>query len=241
MKEDEAGNSNTGKAKKLTENTIKMHIHHLLEKRSIAEKFIAELRDVNIQKDMMRFRRNVERIGEILAYELSKTLNYERKTVNTPIGEANIFLPYEDIVICSILRAGLPLHNGILSYFDTAENTFISAYRHHTSENEFEIKVEYLASPSLEGKILILADPMLATGGSLVTVFEALKPMGTPKEIHLVSVIGAQPGIEFVSAKFPERSHLWIAAIDKELNEKGYIVPGLGDAGDLSFGPKIQH
>lgn len=217
-----------------------MHIHHLLERRSIVEKFIAELRDVNVQKDMMRFRKNVERVGEILAYELSKTLNYDRRTINTPLGEAEGYIPNDEIVICSILRAGLPLHNGILNYFDTAENTFISAYRHHTSENEFEIKVEYLASPSLEGKILILADPMLATGGSLVTVYEALKPMGTPREIHLVSVIGAQPGIEFISTKFPEHSHLWIAAIDQVLNEKGYIVPGLGDAGDLCFGPKMQ-
>ena len=218
-----------------------MQIHHLLERRSIAEKFIAELRDINVQKDMMRFRRNVERIGEILAYELSKTINYKKGTVNTPMGKAEIFFPDEDIVICSILRAGLPLHTGILNYFDTAENTFISAYRHHISDNEFEIKVEYLASPSLEGKILILADPMLATGGSFATVFEALQPMGTPKEVHLVSVIVAKPGIEFVSKKFPERAHLWIAAIDDELNERGYIVPGLGDAGDLSFGTKLQH
>lgn len=218
-----------------------MHIHHLLENRSIAEKFIAELRDINVQKDMMRFRKNVERIGEILAYELSKTLKYEKQAVTTPLGKSEVFIPTEEIVICSILRAGLPLHNGILNYFDTAENTFISAYRHHISENEFEIKVEYLASPSLEDKILILADPMLATGGSLATVYEALKPMGSPKEIHLVSVIGAKPGINYVSKKFPENSHLWIAAIDEELNEKGYIVPGLGDAGDLSFGPKIQY
>ncbi|UJH91581.1 uracil phosphoribosyltransferase [Antarcticibacterium sp. 1MA-6-2] len=218
-----------------------MQIHHLLQSRSIAEKFIAELRDINVQKDMLRFRRNVERVGEILAYELSKTLEYKKDTVETPIGKADVFIPTEEIVICSILRAGLPLHNGILGYFDTAENTFISAYRHHTSDNEFEIKVEYLASPSLENKILILADPMLATYGSFVTVFEALKPMGTPKEIHLVSVIGAKPGIKFVSDNLPERSHLWIAAIDEHLNEKGYIVPGLGDAGDLSFGPKLQH
>lgn len=218
-----------------------MEIHHLLGQNSIASRFIAELRDINVQKDKMRFRRNIERLGEILAFELSKSLTYKSKTVTTPLGDAVTYEPGEEIVICSILRAGLPLHNGILSYFDTAENTFISAYRHHISEKEFEVKVEYLASPSLEGKTLILADPMLATGGSFVNVFEALKPMGTPAKIHLVSVIGARPGIEFVSKNFPEDSHLWIATIDEELNDRGYIVPGLGDAGDLSYGTKLQH
>ncbi len=218
-----------------------MEIHHLLENHSIASRFIAELRDINIQKDRMRFRRNIERLGEILAFELSKSLTYRSKTVTTPLGESVTYEPDEEIVICSILRAGLPLHNGILSYFDTAENTFISAYRHHISEKEFEVKVEYLASPSLEGKTLILADPMLATGGSFVNVFEALKPMGTPARVHLVSVIGARPGIDFVSRNFPQDSHLWIATIDDDLNDRGYIVPGLGDAGDLSYGSKLQH
>lgn len=217
-----------------------MEIYHLLDQNSIANKFIAELRDVNVQKDMMRFRRNIERIGEILAYELSKELSYKKTSVTTPLGTAETVVYKEDIVICSILRAGIPLHNGLLNYFDTAENTFISAYRHHISEKEFEIKVEYLASPSLEGKTVILADPMLATGGSFVSVYEALKLMGTPANIHLVSVIGARPGIEFVTRKFPENSKLWIAAIDEELNNHGYIIPGLGDAGDLSFGSKLQ-
>lgn len=218
-----------------------MQIFHLLEKNSIANKFVAELRDSKIQLDRMRFRRNIERLGEILAYELSKKLSYEKASVKTPLGIANTSLPIEDIVICSILRAGLPLHTGLLSYFDTADNTFISAYRHHISENEFEIKVEYLASPSLEGKTLILADPMLATGGSFLNVFNALKPMGTPKEIHLVSVIGARPGIEFLERNLPKEATLWIATIDDELNERGYIIPGLGDAGDLCFGTKVQH
>ncbi len=217
-----------------------MQIHHLLEQNSIAAKFLAELRDVNTQKDQMRFRRNIERLGEIMAYELSKELSYKKIIVTSPLGNSETVEPDESIVICSILRAGLPLHTGLLSYFDTAENTFISAYRHHTSEKEFEIKVEYLASPSLEGKTLILADPMLATGGSMVTVYEALKPMGNPAKIHLVSVIGARPGVEFVSRNFPEGSHLWIAAIDEHLNDHGYIIPGLGDAGDLSFGRKVQ-
>lgn len=218
-----------------------MEIHHLLEKHSIASKFIAELRDIDVQRDKMRFRRNIERLGEVLAFELSKSLTYKSKTVTTPLGDAVTYEPDEEIVICSILRAGLPLHNGILSYFDTAENTFISAYRHHISEKEFEVKVEYLASPSLEGKTLILADPMLATGGSFVNVFEALKPMGTPSKVHLVSVIGARPGIEFVSRNFPKDSQLWIATIDDKLNDRGYIVPGLGDAGDLCYGTKLQH
>ncbi len=218
-----------------------MQVNHLLEKNSIAAKFVAELRDINIQNDRLRFRRNIERLGEILAYELSKTLNFSPASTLSPLGTASTFLPQEDLVICSILRAGLPLHTGLLNYFDTAENTFISAYRHYLNETEFEIKVEYLASPSLEGKTLILADPMLATGASFVTVLEALKSMGTPSQIHLVSIIGARPGVEFVAENFPENSKLWIAAIDEELNEHGYIVPGLGDAGDLCFGTKMQH
>ena len=218
-----------------------MHIHHLLEKRSIANKFVAELRDVTLQKDRLRFRYNIERLGEILAYELSKSLEYHEKTITTPLGKSKTFLPNEDVVICSILRAGLPLHTGILNYFDNAENTFVSAFRHHISENEFEIKVEYLASPSLEGKTLILADPMLATGGSLLNVYEALKPMGIPKSIHLVSIIGAKPGIEFIQKHLPQETHLWIATIDDTLDKNGYIVPGLGDAGDLAFGEKLQH
>lgn len=218
-----------------------MQVHHVLEQNSIANKFVNELRDINIQKDRMRFRRNIERLGEILAYELSKSLNYRKNSVSTPLGEAISYLPTDEIVICSILRAGLPLHNGILSYFDTADNTFISAYRHQISDKEFEIKVEYLASPSLEGKILILADPMLATGGSLVNVYKALKPMGNPIKTHIVSVIGAKPGVDFISKNLPDDTELWIAAIDDTLNDHGYIVPGLGDAGDLSFGSKLQH
>ncbi|MFD0975663.1 uracil phosphoribosyltransferase [Salinimicrobium gaetbulicola] len=219
-----------------------MHIHHLLENNSIANKFIAQLRDINIQTDRMRFRRNIERLGEVLGYELSKHLNYNDTSVTTPLGQANVPLPAEDIVLCSILRAGLPLHNGLLNYFDDAENSFISAYRHHPDNDEkFEILVEYLASPSLDNKTLILADPMLATGRSFVNVMKALESMGTPKNIHLVSVIGAKEGIEYMQSEFPENTHLWIATIDEELNERGYIVPGLGDAGDLCYGTKMQH
>lgn len=219
-----------------------MKVHHLLEKNSIATKFIAELRDVKTQKDPMRFRRNIERLGEILSYEMSKALDFSAQEIPTPLGKATHQLPEKDVVICSILRAGLPLHNGLLNYFDQAENAFISAYRHHPSEDEnFEVLVEYLASPSLEGKTLILADPMLATGRSFVNVLKALQKMGVPKKIHLVAIIGAKEGLELVEKEFPKNSELWIATIDEKLDKNGYIVPGLGDAGDLSYGSKMQH
>ncbi|MFB9051970.1 uracil phosphoribosyltransferase [Formosa undariae] len=219
-----------------------MLIHNLSTENTILNVFMSELRDKTIQTDNMRFRRNIERIGEILAYELSKSLHYNSKSVETPLDTAEVDLPENDIVICSILRAGIPLHNGLLNYFDSAENAFISAYRQHKSSPEsFEIVVEYLACPSLENKTLILADPMLATGQSMVATFEALKPFGTPKEIHLVSVIGAQQGVDYIENHFNTDAHLWIATIDESLNDKGYIVPGLGDAGDLCFGEKLQH
>lgn len=219
-----------------------MKIHNLSKENSILNTFISEMRDVTIQKDRMRFRRNIERIGEILGYELSKKLNYQSSRISTPLGHSEINLPKNDIVLCSILRAGVPLHQGLLNYFDEAENAFISAYRHHLNQPEnFEIIVEYLACPSLEGKTLILADPMLATGQSMVATFEALKPFGTPKDVHLVSVIGAQPGVDFVEKHFMAETHLWIATIDEKLNDKGYIMPGLGDAGDLAFGEKLQN
>ncbi len=219
-----------------------MHVHHLLEKNSVANTFISQLRDVHMQKDRMRFRRNIERLGEIMGYELSKNFHFSKEQIETPLGQASIQLPKEELVICSILRAGLPLHTGLLNYFDAADNSFISAYRHHpNNDEEFEILVEYLASPSLEGKTLILADPMLATGRSFVNVLKALEKMGKPKVIHLVSVIGATEGIEYLQSIFPENSHLWIATIDERLDERGYIVPGLGDAGDLCYGSKMQH
>jgi uracil phosphoribosyltransferase len=219
-----------------------MHIHNLTEKNSILNTFISEMRDVTIQKDSMRFRRNIERIGEILGYEISKVLNYKPSLIETPLGTCEMNVMDNDIVLCSILRAGVPLHNGLLTYFDNAQNAFISAYRQHQKNpDSFEIVVEYLACPSLENKTLILADPMLATGQSLVATFEALKPFGTPKDIHLACVIGAQEGIDYISKHFNEDTHLWIATVDPDLNEKGYIMPGLGDAGDLAFGEKLQH
>lgn len=219
-----------------------MKIHNISSKNSVLNTFISEIRDINIQKDSMRFRRNIERIGEILGYEMSKTFSYSSKDIQTPLAKALTNIYRDKLVLCSILRAGVPLHNGLLNYFDNAENAFISAYRHHKDNPEaFEIIVEYLACPNLEGKTLVLADPMVASGQSLVATYEALKPFGTPKEIHLVAVIGAKEGIEFIKDKFPKNTHLWIATIDEELNNKGYIVPGLGDAGDLAFGKKLQH
>ncbi|SFC95752.1 uracil phosphoribosyltransferase [Algibacter pectinivorans] len=218
-----------------------MTIHNLSLTNSVLNTFISQIRSIDIQKDSMRFRRNIERIGEILGYEMSKTLSFNTETIETPLGQNNIDLPTNNIVLCSILRAGVPLHNGLLNYFDNAENAFISAYRHHKHNPEsFEIIVEYLACPNLEGKTLILADPMLATGQSMLATFEALKPFGTPKDIHLISVIGAQEGVDFVSQHFDKNTHLWIATVDDTLNDKGYIVPGLGDAGDLAFGEKLQ-
>ena len=218
-----------------------MNIHNISLQNSILNNFISEIRSVGIQKDSMRFRRNIERIGEVLGYEMSKSLSYKTEIVETPLGKCTINLPDNDIVLCSILRAGVPLHNGLLNYFDTAENAFISAYRHHKHDPEsFEIIVEYLACPNLENKTLVLADPMLATGQSMVATFEALKPFGIPKEVHLISVIGAQEGVNFVEQNFDDNTHLWIAAIDDTLNDKGYIIPGLGDAGDLAFGEKLQ-
>ena len=217
-----------------------MEIHHIGESNSVLNTFIAEIRDHEIQKDSLRFRRNIERIGEILSYELSKNLSYSVVSVETPLGKKSMQLPSSDLVLCSILRAGLPLHQGLLNYFDKAENAFISAYRHNSKNNdEFEIVVEYFAAPEINNKTLLLADPMLATGQSLVAVYEAIKKHGTPKELHIVAVIGSKEGVDFIRKNFPENTHLWIAAIDDELNSKGYIIPGLGDAGDLAYGKKL--
>jgi len=218
-----------------------MEIFHLLEQNSIANKFIKELRDHTIQKDSMRFRRNIERIGEILGYELSKTLQYKPQAIQTPLGLSRLEQPSDEVVICSILRAGIPLHIGLLNYFDEAQNSFISAYRTQCKKSKkFIVKVEYLASPNIDGKILILADPMLATGSSLVNVYKALKELGTPKEVHIATVIAAQEGIEYIKNNLPSHIKLWIATIDQELDKNGYIIPGLGDAGDLCYGEKLS-
>ena len=217
-----------------------MILHNLDTQNSVLKQFIAEIRDVTIQKDQMRFRRNIERIGEILGYELSRTLNYSIKKIQTPLGTKSTLLPKEQLVLCAILRAGLPLHQGLLNYFDSAENAFISAYRHYpdTSDN-FEVIVKYLAAPSLDNKVLILADPMLATGKTLENTYNAMKSHGIPSQIHIVSAIGSKDGVDYIKDIFPESTHLWIGAIDNDLNSKGYILPGLGDAGDLSYGIKL--
>ena len=217
-----------------------MYIHNISRKNSILNTFISEIRSTTIQSDRMRFRKNIERIGEVLAYEMSKYLDYKATPIKTPLGISHVNLPQNDLVLCSILRAGVPLHNGLLNYFDTADNAFISAYRrHHHNPETIDIVIEYMASPSIEGKTLVLVDPMLATGQSLQTAFEALKPFGTPDSIHLVCVIGSEDGINFIRKAFPKNTHLWIAAVDPILNDHGYIVPGLGDAGDLAFGEKL--
>ena len=217
-----------------------MTIHNLGDQNSVLNQFISEIRDVQIQKDPMRFRRNIERIGEVLGYEFSKELLYSSKKIETPLGNKSMYLSQDQVVICSILRAGLPLHQGLLNYFDAAENAFISAYRkHENNEDDFEVVVDYFAAPSLEGKVLVLTDPMLATGRTLENVLKGLKDHGTPKQIHIVSVIGSQQGIEFVQSVFPTGTHLWIAAVDPELNARGYIIPGIGDAGDLAYGQKL--
>lgn len=217
-----------------------MVIHNFEKENSILNQFIAELRNVEIQKDNMRFRKNIERIGEVIGYELSKTLTYQNKSIATPLGTKNVALSVDKLVICSILRAGLAFHHGFLNYFDTAENGFISAYRHHENDaDSFEVIVNYFAAPSLEDKILILADPMLATGKTLESVLKGLEKHGKPKQIHIVSVIGSEQGINYINNIFPENTHLWIAAVDEKLNSRGYIVPGLGDAGDLSYGEKL--
>ena len=209
------------------------------EKSSIFNKFMLEIRDAKIQKDMMRFRKNLERIGEIFAYEISKTLPTVHKTVETPLGSVEIDIPTDAIVLATILRAGLPLHQGMLNLFDKAENAFISAYRKYDGENNFNVKIEYISSPALNNKILILADPMLATGISMHLTYRTLIENGTPEHTHIVSIIASKDGVDYMRKHFPKKNlTLWIGAIDDELTVKSYIVPGLGDAGDLAYGQK---
>jgi uracil phosphoribosyltransferase len=215
-------------------------VHILSEQNSIFNQYVAELRDVTIQKDSMRFRRNLERMGEIMSYEISKTLEYEVQDTTTPLGIAETSHLVSQPVIATILRAGLPMHIGVLNYFDRAENAFISAYRRHHKDNTFDIHVEYVSSPSLDGKILILCDPMIATGGSIVLAYKAILAKGTPKHVHIISAISSREGVDFVRANLPTKNFtIWCGAVDEELTAHSYIVPGLGDAGDLAFGEKI--
>jgi len=217
-----------------------MHLHYISKNNSILNHFLAQIRDVNIQKDSMRFRKNIERIGEIMAYELSKTLEYKNIDVQTPFGVKQTTTIADHVVLCSVLRAGLALHTGFMNIFDNAENGFVSASRHHNNSDEgFEILVEYQAAPSFDNKNLILIDPMLATGHSMVAVLQKLHLEQKPKEIHIAVVIAAPEGIAYLEKNLPSNCHLWVAALDEKLNEKKYIIPGLGDAGDLAYGSKL--
>lgn len=216
-----------------------MKIINLGETNSILNRFVAELRDVNIQKDRMRFRTNIERIGEIMAYEMSKDFGYSKKEIQTPLGIATIGTPDNDLVVSTILRAGLPFHQGFLHYFDNAENAFVSAFRKYKDRLNFEIHIEYIASPRLTNKTLIITDPMLATGSSMELAYEALRTKGHPAQIHIASIIASKQAIEYIKHKMPENNTtVWVAAVDDHLDDHSYIVPGLGDAGDLAFGEK---
>jgi len=216
-----------------------METINLGKQNSIFNHFIREIRDVNIQNDSMRFRRNIERIGEIFAYEISKKMEYKTKDITTPLGISTESIMKEKPVLATILRAGLPLHQGLLNYFDSSDNAFISAYRKHKKGGDFEIKIEYMASPDLDGKTLILCDPMLASGSSMVLAIQAILTKGTPKHIHIVSIISSSEGVEYVKENIHmQNCTLWLGAEDEEMTAQSYIVPGLGDAGDLAFGEK---
>ncbi len=206
---------------------------------SLMSQLMLEMRSVTIQNDRMRFRRNLERAGQIMAYEISKTFEYRKVGINTPLGVADCHEPADQVVLATIFRAGLPFHQGFLSYFDRAENAFVSAYRKYREKDDFDILIEYLASPSLDGKTLIICDPMLATGASMEFSYKALLTRGTPRKIHLASVVASMQAVDYVRQTFPENTTLWVGAIDDEINAHSYIVPGLGDAGDLAFGTKL--
>lgn len=211
----------------------------LTENNSLANHFLSELRDEQIQKDSMRFRRNLERLGEVFAYEISKTLNFQKQEVSTQLGIKKTYHLSQDVVLLTILRAGLPLHQGLLNYLDKAENAFIGAYRgKHDKKEAFEIEMDYITSPDINGKVLIISDPMLATGKSIEKAYHAMLRYGVPAKTHIVSAIASQYGVSFIQTHLPQ-CHLWVGDIDDEMNSKSYIVPGLGDAGDLAFGEKI--
>lgn len=213
---------------------------NLSEQNTVLNRFVSELRDVEIQKDSMRFRRNIERIGEIMAYEISRTLNYASLETTTPLGLSTTNVPTDGIVIATILRAGLVYHHGFLNCFDNAENAFVSAYRKYRENHQsFHVHIEYIASPKIDDKVLILTDPMLATGGSMDLSYQALLTKGEPKHIHIATIIASRQAIEYCQNNFPQdKTTIWAAAIDPDLDESAYIVPGLGDAGDLAYGEK---
>ncbi|MFT3679352.1 MAG: uracil phosphoribosyltransferase [Ferruginibacter sp.] len=212
---------------------------NLSEYHSLVSNWVGELRNVEVQNDRMRFRRNLERIAEVCAYEISKKLDWEEKEITTPLGIASCKMLVDQPVLATILRAGLGMHTGLLNYFDKGENAFISAYRKHHADGSFEIALEYMSCPELDGKVVIISDPMIATGASLVKSVQYLKDEGDIKDIHIVCAIGCTVGIEYVLREVPKAT-IWCGDIDDELTAKGYIVPGLGDAGDLAFGAKMQ-
>ena len=205
---------------------------------SVVNKLLAEIRDVNVQNDRLRFRSNLSRIGAIMAYEISRTISYEREDVTTPFGIAEVQVPTDQIVAATILRAGLPMQQGVLEMFDDAETAFVSAYRKYDDDYNFDIHIEYIASPSLDDKVLILCDPMLATGGSMQLAYEALLTKGTPHKLHVISVIASRQALEYLEENLPSDATVWVAAVDEYLDQHKFIVPGLGDAGDLAFGEK---
>jgi uracil phosphoribosyltransferase len=213
-------------------------VHHIGQQSSILGQYMAEIRAVGIQEDRLRFRHNLSRIAEILSYELSKTLPSVQQEVQTPLGIATVPALQEQPVLFTILRAGLAMHDGVLRTFDHADSAYISAYRKHSSPEDFEIEVEYLSIPDVDHKIWIISDPMLATGSSMVAVYQALRKHGAPSQVHIVSAIATPEALAFVKTKLPSTTQIWVGAIDAELTAKSYIVPGLGDAGDLAFGIK---
>lgn len=216
-----------------------MEIINFADTPSLVSQYMSELRDINVQKDMLRFRRNLERIGEIMAYEISKRLRYCKADVQTPLAMAGCDVLDEDVVLATIFRAGIPFHQGFLEYFDHAQNAFVSAYRKYREKENFDVFIEYIASPKIEGKTLVIADPMLATGSSMELSYRALLTKGTPAHIHVASIIASQKAVDYVAQTFPaDKTTLWVGAIDPNIDAHSYIVPGLGDAGDLAYGVK---
>ncbi|MDE6127462.1 MAG: uracil phosphoribosyltransferase [Muribaculaceae bacterium] len=216
-----------------------MKIVNFAEQHSLISQYMAELRDVNVQTDMLRFRTNLRRIGQIMAYEISRTLAYRQEEIQTPLAKATADLIDTKLVLATIFRAGVPFHQGFLDYFDHAENAFVSAYRKYKEKENFDVCIEYLASPRIDGKTLVLADPMLATGASMELSYRALLTKGEPAEIHVASVIASQKAVDYIAEHFPaDKTTLWIGAVDPHINDHSYIVPGLGDAGDLAYGTK---
>ena len=213
-------------------------VHEFSKYNSIFNQYIREIRDEQIQKDSMRFRRNIERIGEVMAYEISKTFDYEAKEVTTPLGVAEVSLPSCTPMLCTIMRAGLPMHHGMMNMLDHADSAFVAAFRKHDAAGNFEIEVDYVSAPPLDGVELIICDPMLATGFSLEKVYKKLMQRGTPARVHIACIIASETGLNHLRSKLPEGTRYWIGAVESELTAHSYIVPGLGDAGDLAFGKK---